>query len=231
MLFMCSLIKFSTLFALLITFATVSAVDTVIDFAEGKWDKSQWQTIKCFPVKPVDKLNDFAFSQKQDCISFDCSADDTKRGDDNCLMVYDTGRTDAEFEVVFESGKGHPGIFISPDITTDGIVQKTYCIFVADYTFAIWCAEVDTVLKSTKYTHLVRVSKWFPMLKKHKIICRYNKKGFAIKVDDSDTIVIYPENFKVNPKVGIWGCHGLSNYYSMTIKEKSSLLFNAVAPK
>lgn len=224
-------IKTGAMIALLVTFATINAADTVIDFAEGKWDKSQWQTIKCFPVKPVDKLKDFAFSQKQDCISFDCSADDVKRGDDNCLMVYDTGKNEAEFEVVFESGKGHPGIFISPDIAEGGILQKSYCIFVADYTFAIWCAEADAASKTTRYTHLARVSRWFQMFQKHKIICRYNKKGFAIKVDDSDTIVLYPENFKVNSKVGIWGCHGLSNYYSMTVREKSSLLFSAVAPK
>ena len=62
-----SFIKTVTMIALLVTFATINAADTVIDFAEGKWDKSQWQTIKCFPVKPVDKLKDFAFSQKQGC--------------------------------------------------------------------------------------------------------------------------------------------------------------------
>lgn len=217
------LTKLSKWIVLFIMIGTVNAAETVINFADGKWDKSHWQIVKCFPIKPVEKLKDFSFSQKQDSISFDCSADDVIRGDDNCLMVYDTENEEAEFEVVFESGKGHPGIFISPDIAADRILQKTYCIFVADYTFAIWRVETDPILKTAKYIHMVRVSKSFPMFQKHKIICRYNKKGFTVKVDDSDTIVLYPENFKVNSKVGIWGCHGLSNYYSMTIKDKKTV--------
>jgi len=211
---------------------SLKAADVVIDFAGGGWDKSKWKTIKCYPGKAVEKLTDFEFVQKPECISFDCTAEDTKRGDDNCLMVYDTGKAEAEFEVVFESGKGHPGIFISPAISDDGILLKTYCIFVADYTIAAWCAEADPVLKSTQYAPLVRISRWQPMFQKHKIICRYSKKAFAIKVDDSDTVVLhFPKEFNVNSKIGIWGCHGLSNYYSVTVKEKPSLLFNAVAPK
>lgn len=217
---------------LCIASVTLKAADVMIDFAGGGWDKSKWQTVKCYPVKPVEKIKDFEFVQKPECISFDCTTEDVKRGDDNCLMVYDTGRNEAEFEVVFESGKGHPGIFISPAISGDGILLKTYCIFVADYTIAVWCAEADSVLKSTQYTHLVRISRWQPMFQKHKIICRYNKKAFAIKVDDSDTVVLYfPKEFTANTKIGIWGCHGQSNFYSVAIKEKPSLLFSAVAPQ
>ena len=222
----------SVVIVLCIVTATAKAADTVIDFTSGGWDKSKWQTIKCYPVKPVEKLKDFEFVQKPQFISFDCTAEDVKRGDDNCLMVYDTGSSDVEFEVVFESGKGHPGIAISPEISVDGIIAKTYCAFVADYTMAIWYAEADAALKTSKYSHLVRMSRWQPMFQKHKISCRINKKGFAIKVDDSDTMVIYfQKDFKPNSKIGIWGCHGQSNFYSVTIKEKPSLLFSAVAPK
>jgi len=210
---------------------TVKAADVMINFVDGGWDKSKWQTIKCYPGKAVEKLKDFEFVQKPECISFDCTAEDAKRGDDNCLMVYDTGKSEAEFEVVFESGKGHPGIFISPEISTDGILVKAYCIFVADYTIAAWLAQADPVLKSTSYASLVRMSRWQAMFQKHKIICRYNKKSFAIKVDDSDTFVLYfQKEFNSNTKIGIWGCHGQSNFYSVAIKEKPSLLFSAVAP-
>jgi len=218
---------------------SAKADDVTIDFSEGKWDKSTWKVFKCFPTKPVERLKDFYFSQKKDCISYDCSAEDLKRGDDNCILVYDTGRNEAEFEVVLESGKGHPGILISPEFSDDGILLKGYCVFVADYTIAAWYVDADPVKKSSTYSSLVQITRWQPKLQKHKITCRYDKRGFAIKVDDSDTVVLHPKwdygmasvnGFKVNTKIGIWGCHGLCNFYSLVIKEKGLLLFDAVDP-
>jgi len=145
------------LFCMWIAFASAKAEDTTIDFSEGKWDKAKWKVVKCFPTKPVEKLKDFDFSQQKDCISYDCSADDVKRGDDNCLLVYDTGKNEAEFEVVFESGKGHPGFLISPVISDDGVLLSGYCVFVADYTIAAWYASADASGHNTTYTNLVQL--------------------------------------------------------------------------
>ncbi len=215
------------------------AEDITIDFSEGKWDKSKWTPIRVLPIRPVEKLTDFEFIQQQDCISFDCSLEDKKRTDDNCVLVYDTGRNDAEFEVVFESGNGDPGILISPEFSDDGVLLRGYGVFVADHTIAAWYVEADPAKKTSTYYHLVRASRWQPKFQKHKIVCRYDKTGFAIKVNDSDTFVIHPKweigqtsvkGFKVNSKIGIWGCHGLSKFYSVTIRERGTLLFNAVDP-
>lgn len=224
--------------AVLFTPFLITANDFTVSFAKDQWDKSAWTGVTVLPAKN-DEQAPFArkavdFEQKDSCVSVSFSPEQVKAGRDNALMVIDTKNPQGEFSVCFTIGKEKgtaPGICLFPTYDGDNVLEKCYAIFVADYTMAVWYAEVDKVSGTMKYTHLARLVRWQDPEIRHTLYCRYTKDSFVVRVDDSDCVLFrYAPGFAANSKIGIWGCHGTCNFFSLDIKSKGTLPLNGVKP-
>lgn len=208
-----------------------SEAGRTVTFAEGQWDAKQWTPLR-LPAQESAR----AFTQKPDCIGTTTfTEEERKTGLDNVLLMIDSGTTEGEFEVVFRIGeeKGTaPGIFLSPTCK-DGVLDAAICVFVADYTMAAWKAETDPTTGKTKYAHLVRTATWQDPKVKHVLRCRYSKKAksVALRLDQSDVLVLKFPEYEINPCIGIWGCHGTCDYYSITMREGGTLEWSGHPPE
>jgi len=171
--------------------------------------------------------------QKPDCLGTVGFTDEQKTAhQDNVLLMTDTGTTEGEIAVTFTIGPERgtaPGLFLSPKVK-DGVVRSAVCMFVADYTIAIWYATTDPKTNKTKYKHLVRLARGFKTGKKHVLRCRFSKrrKSIAVQIDDSDVIVL--RDLEINSRVGIWGCHGTCDYYQAVIRSGGTLPWTGKKP-
>jgi hypothetical protein len=223
--------------ALLASFI-IAAGDFTLNFSKGKWEESAWTSVTVLPSKKNEQAQFVSkpveFTQKDDCVSVSFSPEQLKAGGDNALIIIDTKNPQGEFEVSFTIGKEKgtaPGICISPTYGEDKVLESCYAVFVADYTMAVWYAEVDRATGTMKYTHLARLSRWQDPDKKHTIRCRYEKTSFSLKVDDSDIVLFnYAKGFIPNSKIGIWGCHGTCEFYALDVKSKGTLPLSGVKP-
>ena len=215
--------------------ATVAGEDAkatqTITFAKDSWDESQWA-----PLRLPHQASTLTFIQKPDCLgtkSF--TKEESKQGLDNVLLMTDTNTTEGEFTVTFRIGPERgtaPGILLSPTYK-DGVLETAICAFVADYTMAVWRAWIDPETGKTKYTHLVRLARWQDPSVKHVVRCRYSKKRrqIALQIDDSSVVVLRTPDHEINSRIGIWGCHGTCDYYSLTIAKDGALPWSGKAPE
>ena len=207
-----------------------SPSNRVVSFARGTWDPAQWSPLRLPQQKTLR-----AFAQRDDSIGVEAfTADEIKGGMDNILLATDAGTAEGEFEVVFslseEQGTA-PGVFLAP-LIKDGVMERAVAIFVASYTMAVWRAELDPVKGETKYTHLVRVTRWTEPGQKHTLRCRFStsSKSIAIRLDQGDPIVLRDTGIEMNSKIGVWGCHGRCDFYSVTFAQKPVLEWSASDP-
>jgi len=216
----------------------ITANDFTVNFAKGQWDQSAWTGMIVLPAKK-DEQAPFAkkavdFEQKDSCVSVSFSPEQIKAGGDNALMLVDTKNPQGEFAVSFTIGKEKgtaPGVCLSPTYGVDNVLEKCYAIFVADYTMAVWYAEADKAAGTMKYTHLARLVKWQDPEKRHTLHCRYEKDSFVVRVDDSDLVLFrYAPGFTPNSKIGVWGCHGTCEFFSLDVKSKGTLPLSGVKP-
>jgi len=208
-----------------------------VSFAEGKWDPSQWQV-----VRMVNQQEARTFTQNADSLGMTMAS--YQKGDygkerDNALLVTDTGTTEGQIEVTFRLGEGFnktssPGILLSP-VIVDGVMERGIGVFVATYAMAVWLEDHDASKTRVTYAHLAHLSRWNDPEKKHVLRCRYSKKqkSIALQIDDSDVLVFqfvgHPKlgkvDLEVNSLIGIWGCHGVCEFYEMGITRGGSLPF------
>ncbi|NOZ21904.1 MAG: hypothetical protein GXP25_12550 [Planctomycetes bacterium] len=206
------------------------ADERTITFAKGQWDASEWT-----PIRLIEHTSTATFTQKPDCIGTNSfTKEERKKRLDNVLLMIDSKTTEGEFEVTFRIGPEHgtaPGVFLSP-VVKDGVLQTTICAFVADYTMAVWLAKADPEAGKTNYTHLVRTATWQNPSKKHVLRCRYSKKRklVALQLDQGDVLVLRFPEYELNSRIGIWGCHGTSDFYRITIRKEGTLPWKGVAP-
>jgi len=205
--------------------------ERTISFAEGQWDAEQWTALR-LPLHPEVQ----SFIQRPDCLGTNSFTPEQKQQHlDNVLLMTDTGTDEGEFEVVFRIGpeKGTaPGVFLSPTYTGDAL-ETGIAVFVADYTMAIWMVKTDPETRETGYDHLVRLARWQDSSVEHVLRCRYSnaRKMVALQVDDSDVVILRFPELEINSKVGIWGCHGTCDFYSMTIREDGTLPWSGTPPE
>ncbi|MCC7300994.1 MAG: hypothetical protein IT583_07940 [Verrucomicrobia bacterium] len=199
-----------------------------VSFATAKWNPDQWTPIRLPHQKTLR-----TFIQRDESLGTEkFPADEIKAHLDNVLLMADTGTGEGEFEVVFslseEKGTA-PGIFLSP-VLKDGVLDTSLAIFVASYTMAVWSTEIDPVAGETKYKHLVRMNRWNEPNRKHVLRCRYSKSRSAvlIRLDQADTIMI--KDIPVNSRIGIWGCHGPCDFYSVSFIQNPVLEWAASDP-
>jgi len=201
-----------------------------ISFAEGQWDQTQWTPLR-LPLHPEVQ----SFTQRADCIGTNSfTAEQIRQHLDNVLLMTDSGTTEGQFEVVFRIGpeKGTaPGVFLSPTVEGDMLVAGI-AVFVADYTMAVWRVYTDAETRETKYEHLVRVNRYRQPGVQHVLRCRYSnaRKAVALQVDDSDVIMLRFPEMEINSKIGVWGCHGTCDFFSVTITEEGTLPWAATPP-
>jgi len=204
--------------------------ERTISFAEGQWDATQWTPLR-LPLHPELRT----FTQRPDCIGTNSfTAEEVKQHLDNVLLMADSGTAEGQFEVVFRIGpeKGTaPGIFLSPTWEGDAL-QTAIAVFVADYTMAVWRVYTDPETRETKYEHLVRVNRYREPGAQHVLRCRYSKarKSFALQVNDSDVIMLRLPEFEFNSMIGVWGCHGTCDFFSVTMTEGGTLPWSATPP-
>ena len=197
--------------------------DRIITFGAGGWEPAKWT-----PLRLPAQETAVPLVQKDGCIgtgSF--SKEDSKKGTDHALLMTDSNTTEGEIEVTFSIGKEHgaaPGVFLSPTCE-DGVLETAIGIFVADYTMAVWKVDRDTESGKTKYVHLARFARWQEPEVKHVLRCRYSKKmrSMAMRIDDSDVLMLRFPKHQINSRIGIWGCHGTCNYYRITICKPGTL--------
>jgi len=208
-----------------------SKADRTITFAEGKWDREKWT-----PLRLPEQQSARAFTQKPDCIGTTTFAKEEKKKHlDNVLLMTDSGTTEGEFAVTFRIGEERgtaPGFFLSPTCK-DGVLETAIVVFVADYTMAVWRAETDPDAGKTKYVHLVRTATWQDPAVKHVLRCRYSKKrkSVALRLDQRDVLVLRFPDYEINSRIGIWGCHGTCDYYSVTMAEGGTLEWSGRPPE
>lgn len=202
-----------------------------VTFAEGHWDAERWT-----PLRLPSHESTATFIQKPDCIGTNSFTEEEKKKHlDNVLLMTDTGTTEGEFEVVFRIGEERgtaPGVFLSPTCTGDAL-ETAIVVFVADYTMAVWRVETDPETRETSYVHLVRLARWQDPTVKHVFRCRYSKsrKSVALRIDESDVVVLRFPDHEINSRIGIWGCHGPCDYYSVTMKPGGTLEWSGHAPE
>jgi len=209
--------------------ALAGAEDRTINFAEGQWDAAQWT-----PLKLPMQAEMMTFTQRPDCLGNDAfTQEQIKAGLDNILLMTDTGTDEGQFEVLFHIGpeKGTaPGVFLSPVLDGDALVGGI-AVFIADYTMAVWNVTTDAE-GVTQYEHLVRLARWQDPEADHIVRCRYSnrRKMIALQVDDSDVLILRLPELEINSKVGIWGCHGTCDFYTMTIRDEGTLPWSGSPP-
>ncbi len=197
--------------------------EMAVSFARGKWDASRWT-----PLRLPHQTAPRAFVQKDDCIGTQgFSRAEIKQGLDNVLLMTDVGAKEGEFAVTFRIGPPHgtaPGVFLLPVCKGDAL-QQALAVFVADYTMAVWEVGVDPKTGKTTYKHLVRLARWQDPGAPHVLRCRFSarSKKVALQIDDSDVVVLRLPNMTFNSKVGLWGCHGVCDYYRFTFTRAGTL--------
>ena len=208
-----------------------SASDKVVSFAEGKWDAAKWT-----PVRLPHQTTLRTFVQRDESIGVDTFTGEEKKNRlDNVLLLTDTGTDEGEVEVVFslseEQGTA-PCVFLSP-LVKDGVLYRSFTVFVASYTMAIWRAQTDPDKGETKYTHLVRMNRWTEPNQKHVLRCRYSRKSNAvtIRLDQCEPIMLRDIGMEVNSLIGVWGCHGRCDFYSVKFMQEPTLEWSASRPK
>ena len=205
--------------------------ERTISFAEGQWDAAQWTPLR-LPLHPEVQT----LVQRPDCLGTNSfTQEQIKQKLDNVLLMTDSGTDEGEFEVVFRIGpeKGTaPGVFLSPTCTGDAL-ETGIAVFVADYTMAVWMVKTDPETRETQYDLLVWLARWQDPGVQHVLRCRYSKarKMVALQVDDSDVVVLRLPEHEINSRVGIWGCHGTCDYYSLTIRPGGKLPWSGTPPQ
>jgi len=214
------------------------AAARVVSFAKGRWDPKEWTA-----VRQPNQEEPRAFTQNADSLGVTLDSfkpDDYHKERDNAILVTDTGTDEGQVEVTFQGGKGFnktssPGIIISPQIT-DGVVTKAIGVFVAPYGFVGWMYTPGDQTRPLQYKFVGQLGRTFDPDKPHVLRCRYSKRrrSVALQVDDSDVLVfkflgqpgIGAFDLDVNSKIGIWGCHGVCDFYEMKILKEPTLPFD-----
>ena len=202
-----------------------------VSFAKGQWDTSRWTPIR-LPHQTTLK----AFTQRDASLGTQAfTASEIKAELDNVLLMTDTGTTEGEFAVTFSLNADHgtaPGVFISP-VVKDGVLDTSLVVFVASYTMAVWTTQTDPVTGATKYKHLVRVNRWSAPNQQHVLRCRYSKarKSVVLRLDQGDPLLLRDVGITLYSLVGIWGCHGPCDFYSVTFPQQPVLAWSASDPK
>ena len=207
------------------------ASDKVWSFAKDKWDPAKWT-----PLRLPHQTALRTFLQRDESIGVDTfTKEDRSKRLDNVLLMTDAGTAEGEFEVSFslsnEPGAA-PGVFLSPRVT-NGVLDTSLVVFVASYTMAVWKTQTDPATGETKYTHLARVIRWNEPNQKHVLRCRYSGKRNAavIRLDQSDPLLFQDLGIAFNSLVGVWGCHGRCDFYSLTFFPKPVLEWAASDPR
>ena len=227
------------------------AADVVIDFSEGKWDRSAWTPIKVWPyTKQSDAFRPAAepLIQQKDCLSVSFPKERIDRGNDNALMTTECLKSSGEIVLEFEADGGGataPGICLFPVIGGDHELRGGFAVFVASATMAVWQMEFDETEKITRYKLLGRIVRWTDPHKPHTLRCRFGGNSMLFSVDDSEPLCFdlqpwFPakrgepntaEMVKPNATVGIWGCHGTCKFYRLSILDKPTIPTMAVPKK
>lgn len=198
------------------------------DFARGKWDASRWTPVR-LPHQERLRL----FEQRDGSIGtgpFPAAV--AQRQADNVLLIVDTGVTEGEFEVTFTIGPEHgtaPGIVLSP-VLKEGVLDTAVGVFVASYTMAVWRCTTDEEANKTRYAHLARLNRWSEPGRKHVLRCRFDKRSIALKLDDSDTLMLRDVGVPLNGRIGVWGCHGTCDFHSIRMIAQPTLQWAARPP-
>lgn len=211
--------------------AATGAEGRTISFAEGQWDAAAWTPLR-LPLHPQvqtfiqrpESLGTNSFTQQQ-----------REQHLDNVLLMTDSGTDEGEFEVVFRIGPERgtaPGVFLSPACSGDAL-ETAIAVFVADYTMAVWLVTTDPETRETQYDHLVRLARWQDPSVQHVLRCRYSnaRKMVALQVDDSDVVILRLPEHEINSEIGIWGCHGTCDFYSLTIRPDGTLPWSGAPPE
>ncbi len=218
--------------ALLTVVAPFAAIaDETISFAEGQWDAAQWTPLR-LPLH--ETLGTFV--QRADSLGTDTFTDEQKKAhEDNVLLMMDSGMDEGEFEVRFRIGPEQgtaPGVFLSPTVEGDALVSGI-AVFVASYTMAAWQVSTDPETRETNYPPLARINRWQDPDIEHVMRIRYStaRHSMLLQIDDSDVVMLTLPDFGFNSRIGIWGCHGTCDYYSVTTRSEGTLPWSAVAPE
>ena len=201
----------------------------VVDFGKGKWQAAEWTPLR-LPHQPQTA----AFEQKPHALgtrSF--TKEQTRQHLDNVLLMTDTGTTEGEIAVTFTIGPERgtaPGLLLFPKVK-DGVMVESLCLFVADYTMAVWKATTDPATNKTKYEPVFRFARYSEPGPKHVVRCRYTKRrrSVALQIDDSDVVVI--RGIDINTKAGIWGCHGTCDFYRFEVRGDGTLPWSGKKPE
>lgn len=211
--------------------ASTAAATSDVSFAKGQWEASRWTAIRLPHQKTLKE-----FVQRDASLGTTAfTAEEIKAELDNVLLMTDTGTAEGEFAVTFSLSADHgtaPGIFVSPTVK-DGVLDTSLVVFVASYTMAVWTTQTDPVTNTTKYKHLVRVNRWTEPNQPHVLRCRYSRSrnSVVLRLDQGDPLLLRDVGITVNSLVGIWGCHGPCDFYSMAFSQKPVLEWSASDPK
>ena len=211
--------------------ALADAEERAISLAEGQWDAAAWT-----PLRLPMQTHVRTFVQRPDCVGTNSfTEEEIRQGLDNVLLMTDSGLDEGEFEVVFRIGPEHgaaPGVFLSPALAGEEL-EAGIAVFVADYTMAVWMVGTDPETRATQYDHLVRLARWQDPSVQHVLRCRYSKARamVALQVDDSDVVVLRFPDYQLNSRIGIWGCHGTCDFYSLTIRPEGTLPWSGAPPE
>jgi len=214
-----------------------NAVERVIRFGEGGWDRTAWT-----PVRQPNQQEPRVFTQHADGVGVTMESykpNDYGKEKDNAILVYDTGMTEGQIEVTFKGGEGFnktscPGIALFP-VIEDGVATRLIGVFAAEWGFAAWLYSPGEGTRPLKYTAVGRLCRVFDWNEKHVLRCRYSakRKAIALQIDDSDVLVVsylgHPTgafDIEVNSLVGIWGCHGVCDFYEMKVLSEPTLPFD-----
>lgn len=209
----------------------------VINFAEGKWDRAAWTSLRTLGQDEPRVLAQNADSIGTTEATF--RKDDYSKERDNAILITDTGTIEGQIEVTFTMGTGFnktssPGVVISP-VVADGVMEKGISVFVAPYAVVAWLQEADHEKNRMRPTHMAQITRWTDPEARHVLRCRYSakQKAVAIQVDDSDVLVFRFLGHKtlsrfaadINSTIGVWGCHGTCAFYEVKILKEGTLPF------
>ncbi|MDP6358958.1 MAG: hypothetical protein QF473_27815 [Planctomycetota bacterium] len=232
---------FAFLFALALTIHPANGEPTgpsrTVSFARGKWDASKWKSIRMVNQKEARVFN-------QNDESLGVTKESFRKGDynrerDNAILVNDTGLEEGEIAITFRMGDGFnknstPGLLVSP-VIEDGVMKRGIGVFVSTYGMVVWLMEHDEKEERVTYKHLGQLTRWTDIEGKHALRFRFSKKQkiLAFKIDDSGILVfrfignprLSKTDLNINGIAGIWGCHGVCDFYEMKIERGGSLPF------
>lgn len=202
-----------------------------VSFARGQWDTNRWTALRLPHQKSLRE-----FVQREASLGTQAfTAAEIKAQLDNVLLMTDTGTAEGEFAVTFALAADHgtaPGIFLAPTVK-EGVLDAAIAVFVASYTMAVWTAQADPATGATQYKHLVRVNRWTEPNQKHVLRCRYSKSrnSVVLRLDQGDPVLLRDVGLTPNALIGIWGCHGPCDFFSISFPPKPTLEWSASAPQ